>query len=122
MSAELPDAVRLYEARRTPPLGGFNRTFLWIEIRRLLRNRRTVIVTVAVPIVVFLLLRSNKRIVAADGVSLGAATTMIGIAVYGAMLASPRAGRWCRSSALSAGAASCGSPHCGPRPTSRSSS
>ena len=92
MSSSLPEALRSYEARRTPPLGGFNLTFLSIEIRRLLRNRRTVIVTVAVPTIVFLLLKSNKRVAAADGASFGAATTMIGIAVYGAMLASTSGG------------------------------
>jgi ABC-2 type transport system permease protein len=92
MSANLSDAARSYEGRRMPPLGGFNRTFLGIEVRRLLRNRRTVVVTVVVPAVLFLLLKSNKRIVAADGLALTPATTMIGIAVYGAMLAATSGG------------------------------
>jgi ABC-2 type transport system permease protein len=79
-------------ARQVPPLGGFNLTFLSIEVRRLLRNRRTVVVTLVVPVVLFLLFKSNKRIVALGGIELTAATTMIGIAVYGAMLAATSGG------------------------------
>lgn len=90
MSANLPGTVQAFEARRVPPLGGFSLTFLAIEIRRLVRNRRTVILTLVVPVVLFLLLKSGKRI-ASGGVD-AAATTMIGIAVYGAMLAATSGG------------------------------
>lgn len=79
-------------ARRATPLGGFNLTFLFIEIRRLLRNRRTVIATIVLPILLFLLFNSNKRLGALSGSGLTAATTMIGIAVYGAMLAATSGG------------------------------
>ncbi|MGZ4604030.1 MAG: ABC transporter permease [Kineosporiaceae bacterium] len=79
-------------ARRATPLGGFNLTFLFIEIRRLLRNRRTVVVTLVVPIILFLLFSTNKRLEAVSGLGLTAATTMIGIAVYGAMLAATSGG------------------------------
>ena len=64
MTPEAPGTVRSYEARGVPPLGGFNLTFLAIEIRRLLRNRRTVVVTLIVPVILFLLFKSNKRAVA----------------------------------------------------------
>ena len=67
-------------------------TFLAIEIRRLLRNRRTVVVTLVVPVVLFLLLKSDRRGLALGGTELTAATTMIGIAVYGAMLAATSGG------------------------------
>jgi ABC-2 type transport system permease protein len=92
MSAPLPEVVRSYETRRMPRLGGFNPTFVAIEIRRLLRNRRTVVLTVAVPIIVFLLLGRNQRLAAAEGGAFAAGTTMIGIAVYGAMLAATSGG------------------------------
>jgi ABC-2 type transport system permease protein len=75
-----------------PPLGGFNGTFVAIEIRRLLRNRRTVVLTVAVPVFVFLLLGRNKQLAVAEGGAFAAGATMIGIAVYGAMLASTSGG------------------------------
>jgi ABC-2 type transport system permease protein len=91
MSSRLPVTVRPLTERRVLPLGGFNLTFLAIEIRRLLRNRRTVAVTVIVPVVLFLLLKSRKAL-AVGGVELAAASTMIGIAVYGAMLAATSGG------------------------------
>jgi ABC-2 type transport system permease protein len=81
-----------YAARVVPPLGGFNLTFLSIEIRRLIRNRRTVIVTLLVPVILFLLFKANRRAVVVGGVEFTAASTMIGIAVYGAMLAATSGG------------------------------
>ena len=36
--------------RRVPPLGGFNVTFVRLEIRRMLRNRRTAIFTLIMPV------------------------------------------------------------------------
>jgi ABC-2 type transport system permease protein len=91
MSAKLPAPPPLSE-RQAPPLGGFNLTFLSIEIRRLLRNRRTVMVTLVVPVVLFLLFKANRRAGALEGVGFTAAATMIGIAVYGAMLAATSGG------------------------------
>lgn len=92
MSSGPPAAVGDLDTRRLPPLGGFNLTFLAIEIRRLLRNRRTIVLTLVMPVVLFLLLKANKRAVAVGGTELTAATTMIGIAVYGAMLAATSGG------------------------------
>ncbi len=91
MSADRPVAIESFEARRRPPFGGLNATFLLIEIRRLTRNRRTVVVTLVVPVVLFLLFRA-RRDVAIGGIEITAATTMIGIAVYGAMLAATSGG------------------------------
>lgn len=91
MSREPPMTARPLAERQAPPLGGFNLAFLAIEIRRLLRNRRTVAVTVIVPVVLFLLLKSRKAL-AVGSVEVAAASTMIGIAVYGAMLAATSGG------------------------------
>jgi ABC-2 type transport system permease protein len=91
MNREVPTGPG-FEARSGPPLGGLNFTLLAIEVRRLLRNRRTVVLTLVFPIVLFLLFRSNKRFVAVQGTELTAATTMIGVAVYGAMLAATSGG------------------------------
>jgi hypothetical protein len=44
------------ETRRVPPLGGFSPSFLRLEIRRLLRNRRTMFFTLVMPPAFFLLL------------------------------------------------------------------
>ncbi len=91
MSAKVPAAVPLAE-RQAPRLGGFNLTFLSIEIRRLLRNRRTVAVTIVIPAVLFLLFKANRRSGALEGIGFTAASTMIGVAVYGAMLAATSGG------------------------------
>ncbi|HEV8403377.1 MAG TPA: ABC transporter permease [Candidatus Limnocylindrales bacterium] len=91
MSGEMPIPASVPD-RHAPPLGGFNLTFLAIEIRRLLRNRRTVVVTVIVPVILFLLLRQNRRLATVGATEITAVTTMIGIAVYGAMLAATSGG------------------------------
>jgi len=91
VSAKVPPTVTLAE-RRVPSLGGFNLTFLSIEVRRLMRNRRTVLVTLVMPVVLFLLFRANRRSGALAGIGFTAAATMIGIAVYGAMLAATSGG------------------------------
>jgi ABC-2 type transport system permease protein len=80
-------------ARRAPGLGGFNLTALKLEIRRLTRNRRTVIIAIVVPVVFFLLFGLNK---AYDTLPSGhgnvAAFVMISLALYGAVLATSFAG------------------------------
>ncbi len=47
--------VRDRAARRVPPAGGFNATLLGLEVRRMLRNRRTLIFTLVMPCVFFLI-------------------------------------------------------------------
>jgi ABC-2 type transport system permease protein len=81
------------EARRTPALGGFNLTVLRLEILRLVRNRRTVIFTLLLPSVFFLLFGTPAKY-AHDAVGPGnvSAYIMISMAVYGAMLATTSGG------------------------------
>jgi ABC-2 type transport system permease protein len=90
VNARVPATVSLTE-RQAPRLGGFNLTFLSIEVRRLLRNRRTVVVTLVVPVVLFMLFKA-RRSTPLGGPEFTAAATMIGIAVYGAMLAATSGG------------------------------
>jgi ABC-2 type transport system permease protein len=92
MSSSAPVTPRPLDARQAPPLGGFNMTFLAIEIRRLARNRRTVIVTLVMPVVLFLLFRARKGAVLPGGIEFTAAATLVGIAVYGSMLAATSGG------------------------------
>jgi ABC-2 type transport system permease protein len=74
--------------RRAPALGGFNLTALKLEVRRLTRNRRTVIISIVVPVVFFLLFGLNKTY---DTLKYGhgnvAAEVMVSLALYGAVLA-----------------------------------
>jgi ABC-2 type transport system permease protein len=92
MSSGAPVTPRPLDARQAPTLGGFNMTFLAIEIRRLARNRRTVIVTLVMPVVLFLLFRARKGAVLPGGIEFTAAATLVGIAVYGSMLAATSGG------------------------------
>jgi ABC-2 type transport system permease protein len=86
-------ATRRVVERRVPPLGGFNLTFLAVEVRRLLRNRRTVIFTLVMPVVFYLLFRNPNRRTGAtiEGARVDA-YVMIGLGVYGAVVASTSAG------------------------------
>ena len=80
-----------FDNRRVPPLGGFNLGFLYLEVRRLLRNRRTVLLSVVAPVALFFLFRSARRLPQLEGSNFEA-VTMVGIAVYGAMLAATSGG------------------------------
>ena len=45
--------------RSVPALGGFNLTMLRIELRRILRNRRTVIFTLIMPVLLYLIIGTS---------------------------------------------------------------
>lgn len=79
--------------RRVPPLGGLNATLLGLELRRLLRNRRTMIITLVMPVVFFLIFGLNPSY---SGESAGngnvSAYVMISMALYGAMIATTSGG------------------------------
>lgn len=79
--------------RTVPPLGGFNRTLLVLELRRLLRNRRTVVFSIVLPVVFFLLFGTGKDYSLEDaGHGNVAAFVMISMALYGAMLSTTAGG------------------------------
>lgn len=83
--------VSAITSRRVPPLGGFSLTFLYLEVRRLIRNRRTVLFTLVIPAVFFFLFQNARKVRAAGGPDFEA-QTMIGLAVYGAMIAATSGG------------------------------
>jgi ABC-2 type transport system permease protein len=75
-------------SRRAPALGGFNLTALKLEIRRLTRNRRTIIISIVLPVVFFLSFGLNKAYAGLpDGHGNVSAFVMISLALYGAVLA-----------------------------------
>lgn len=82
--------------RQAPSLGGFNPTLLRIEIRRVLRNRRTLIFAIVMPIFFFWLFGvaqhyDNKPLPhGAPGNT--SAFVMISMALYGAVLATTSGG------------------------------
>jgi ABC-2 type transport system permease protein len=80
-------------AREAPGLGGFNFTVLKLEIRRLLRNRRTVIFAMVIPAVFFLLFGLNSAYAnQRAGHGNVSAFIMISMALYGAVLATTSGG------------------------------
>jgi len=80
-------------ARPTLPLGGLRAGLVRLEVRRLLRNRRTLIFTVVVPSVFFLIFGLNSAYanlrVGSGNVS---ASVLISMALYGAVLATTSGG------------------------------
>jgi ABC-2 type transport system permease protein len=80
--------------RRVPPLGGFSATFLQLEIRRLLRNRRTLVFTLVMPPAFFLLFGGLSAAYQHESAGRGnvSAYLMISFAVYGSMIANTAAG------------------------------
>ncbi|MGH3160197.1 MAG: ABC transporter permease [Streptosporangiaceae bacterium] len=83
-------------SRRVPPLGGLNFTVLSIEVRRLLRNKRTVIFAIIMPCFLFLLFGLNSTY-ANEGNGPGtygntSAFILISMALYGAVLATTSGG------------------------------
>ncbi|MFL6062989.1 MAG: ABC transporter permease [Marmoricola sp.] len=79
--------------RRVPPMGGFNPTMLRIEFRRILRNRRTVIFTLVMPVLLYLIIGTNSDYVKERaGHGNVSAYILISMAAYGAVLASTSGG------------------------------
>ncbi|GAB1640451.1 ABC transporter permease [Krasilnikovia sp. MM14-A1259] len=79
--------------RRLPRFGGFSLAVLGLELRRTLRNKRTIIFTLVMPAVFFLLFGTNDNL-RTQRVGGGNATgvVLISMAVYGAMLATTSGG------------------------------
>ena len=80
-------------ARRVPPLGGFNTTILRIELRRMVRNRRTIIFTLVMPVLLYLIIGANDTY-GDDRAGSGnvSAYILISMAAYGAVLAATSGG------------------------------
>jgi ABC-2 type transport system permease protein len=87
-------AVSTVPERRAPALGGFSATFLRLEIRRLLRNRRTMVFTLVMPPAFFLLFGGLSTAYQHEAAGRGnvSAYLMISFAVYGSMIANTSAG------------------------------
>ena len=87
-------AVATLSDRGVPQLGGFSLTFLRLEVRRLLRNRRTMVFTLVMPPAFFLLFGGLSSAYQSETVGRGnvSAYLAISFAVYGSMLANTSAG------------------------------
>jgi ABC-2 type transport system permease protein len=80
-------------ARRVPKFGGLNPTLLGIELKRMLRNRRTVLFTLLMPVLLYLLIGTSSQYSGdTEGSGNVSAYILISMAVYGAVLASTSGG------------------------------
>lgn len=79
--------------RSLPALGGFSRSFLALELRRVLRNRRTMVFTLLMPPLFFVIfgLQSDYRDTTVGSGNL-TGYIMVSMAVYGAMIATTGGG------------------------------
>jgi ABC-2 type transport system permease protein len=79
--------------RALPRFGGFSLSLITLELRRMLRNRRTVIFTLVMPAVFFLLFGTNSGY-RTERAGAGNVTgyILVSMAVYGAMLATTSGG------------------------------
>lgn len=78
--------------RRVPPLGGFNSTLLRIELRRMLRNRRTIFFALFFPAILFFIFGSGSDGSERVGDGNVSAYILISMALYGGALISAAAG------------------------------
>ena len=79
--------------RSVPPLGGFNATMLGIELRRMVRNRRAMIFTLVMPVLLYLIIGANDTYSGdREGSGNVSAYILISMAAYGAVLASTSGG------------------------------
>jgi ABC-2 type transport system permease protein len=79
--------------RQPPPMGGFSPAILRLEVRRLLRNRRTVVLALVLPVLFFLGFGLNNSYVHENfGHGNVSAAEMISIALYGAVAATATGG------------------------------
>ncbi|AHG93286.1 ABC-2 type transporter (plasmid) [Gemmatirosa kalamazoonensis] len=77
-------------ARRAPPLGGFNLTALRLEVRRMLRSRRTLMFVLVFPGLFFLIFGTGGT--GPRATPMARAYLLISMAVYGAMSAMTASG------------------------------
>ena len=79
-------------SRTAPPLGGLSLPLLSLEVRRRLRNRRSVIFSIVLPVAFFLMFTTTDYSATPYGNGNVVANMMIGMALYGALMTTTGAG------------------------------
>ena len=79
-------------SRTAPPLGGLSLPLLSLEVRRRLRNRRSVIFSIVLPVAFFLMFTTTDYSAMPYGNGNVVANMMIGMALYGALMTTTGAG------------------------------
>ena len=78
--------------RRVPPMGGLNATVLGIELRRMLRNRRTIVFTLVFPAALLLAFGGQQGWDDRAGLGNVAAYILVSMGLYGAALTAAAGG------------------------------
>jgi ABC-2 type transport system permease protein len=78
--------------RRVPPLGGLNPTLVRIELKRMLRNRRTIVFALVFPTAMFFVFGSGGDSQESVGLGNVSAYVMVSMAMYGGALIAASAG------------------------------
>lgn len=79
-------------ARRVPPLGGFSPTLVGLELRRMLRNRRTIVFTLILPAILTLSFINQKNASGTVGSGNLSAYLLVSMAIYGSALTAAATG------------------------------
>ena len=79
-------------SRRVPPLGGLSLTLIGLELKRMLRNRRTVVFTLILPAALFLTVGNSQDMDDRVGSGNVSAYLLISMALYGASLTAAATG------------------------------
>lgn len=88
-----PLASRIDLDRKAVRAGGLNPTLLRLEAMRVLRNRRTLVFTVLMPVVFYLIFGTNSEYTSIkDGIGTVGGNIMVTMALYGAVMAATGAG------------------------------
>jgi ABC-2 type transport system permease protein len=80
------------DERRVPPLGGFNARLLGLELRRMFRNRRTIIFALVFPTAMFFVFGSDAQANERVGSGNVSAYVMVSMALYGGALIAASSG------------------------------
>lgn len=92
VSGSSPLAQRLAQPRRAAPLRGFNAAVLGIEFRRALRNKRSMLFSIAMPVGFYLMFSGFSYANDRAGHGNVSAWIMVSMALYGAVVATSSAG------------------------------
>lgn len=92
MTTTTPPGTLDPSTRKVPPLGGFSLTLLGIELRRTLRNRRTIAFTLVLPAALFFAFGGQSGWDEPAGNGNTAAYVMVSMALYGAALTAASGG------------------------------
>lgn len=92
LPAARPASTFLPTRRSVPGWGGLNRTLVGTEVRRLFRDRKRIVMIIALPAAIYLMVSAQGLQSIPYGNSSVSAVVMVGMALYGAMTSTAAVG------------------------------